>query len=100
MSTPRRGFPQASALEPRVRGGARLTRREVLGTAVGGALAARVSARQVTRYVEELLRLGVSVPFSMHLEYPHQGNQSAIWQFGRDRSALRSALGAPEAVIG
>jgi L-ribulose-5-phosphate 3-epimerase len=49
----------------------------------------------VARYVEELRRLGVSAPFSMHFEYPQpetRRRQWAVEAYGRDLSALRAAL--------
>jgi L-ribulose-5-phosphate 3-epimerase len=49
----------------------------------------------VARYIEELRRLGVSAPFSMHFEYPQPETgrrQRAVEAYGRDLSALRAAL--------
>jgi L-ribulose-5-phosphate 3-epimerase len=49
----------------------------------------------VARYVQELRRLGVSAPFSMHFEYPQPETgrrQWAVEAYGRDLSALRAAL--------
>jgi hypothetical protein len=49
----------------------------------------------VDEFVEQLRRLGVSAPFSMHFEYPHPETGRRDWaveSFGRDRAALRAAL--------
>jgi sugar phosphate isomerase/epimerase len=50
----------------------------------------------LAEYVRELRRLEVSVPFSMHFEYPHLEKGRRRWaidSYGRDLGALRSALG-------
>ncbi len=49
-----------------------------------------------TDYVNELRRLGISAPFSMHFEYPHpeEGRRGwAVEAYGRDLAVLRSVLG-------
>lgn len=49
----------------------------------------------LAEYVQELRRLGVSAPLSMHFEYPHPDEGRRHWAvegYGRDLRVLRAAL--------